>query len=257
LKPGVDVLTTDGQTPMFDDLPGTSLSVTYNAASYQANSSKGLLLLHHYNRDGQRVDVVAVSKGQTVSFAPGSPTSKVLTDPPFTVSATSSAGLPVTVASQTPFVCTIDAANKVTLVSSGTCTLRASQAGTSEYAAAQADLTISVGASVCSPRPNIVVNTSRQGPGKLSVTVTAGQGALQTIRFGTDARELQNASVQIVAASGLQQLTAGSTVVMAPNTTSQTFTASRTTAGQALSVPMVVTDSCGPWETFVGLGAGG
>jgi subtilisin family serine protease len=257
LKPGVDVITAAGQTPMFDDLPGNSLNVTYNAANYQANNSKGLLLLHHYNRDGQRVEVVSVNKGQTVSFAPGSPTSKVLTDPPFTVTATSSAGLPVTIASQTPFVCTINASSLVTLVAPGTCTLRASQAGNAEYAAAQADLTITVGESACSPRPNIAVNTTRQAPGKLGVSVTAGRGSLQTIRFGTDSRQLQNASVQITAAGGPQTLGAASTVVMSPNTTTQTFTVSQTTPGQALTVPMIVTDSCGPWETFVGLGAGG
>ena len=28
-------------------------------------------------------------------------------------------------------------------------------------------------------------------------------------------------------------------------------------AGQAVTVPLIVTDACGPWETFVGVGTGG
>src|SRR3954452_14770116 len=124
LHPGVDVFTAAGQTPIFPDLPSTTLTVTYNQANVASNSSQGLLLLHHYNRDGQRVEVVLVGQSQTISFAGGSPATKRLSDPPFSVSATSSSSLPVTIATQTPAVCTINGSNLVTLVSVGTCTLR-------------------------------------------------------------------------------------------------------------------------------------
>ena len=70
---------------------------------------------------------------QSISF--GALANQTLGTPPFTVSATDSAGLPVACASLTPAVCTV-AGNTVTLVSPGTCTLQATQAGNSVYAAA-------------------------------------------------------------------------------------------------------------------------
>jgi len=49
----------------------------------------------------------------------------------------------------------------------------------------------------------------------------------------------------------------GSFTVNLPAGTQQTqFTVRRATAGQATTVPLVVTDACGPWSTFVGGGAG-
>jgi subtilisin family serine protease len=257
LKPGLDVFTGTGQTPIFLDSPSTSIPVAYNSANYQANASQGLLLLHHYNRNGQRADVLNVTQPQTVSFAPGSPTAKGLGDPPFPVSATATSGLPVTITSQTPSVCTISPSQVVTLVSVGTCTLHASQAGNALFPAAQADLSITVSATACAPRPNITVTTARESTGHLRVTVTAGNGTLQTIQFGTNGRPLQNATVQITGANGPQQFTAATTVTIAAGTSTLNFNASQTTPGQAMTVPMIVTDGCGAWETFVGVGAGG
>ncbi len=54
---------------------------------------------------------------------------------PFTLSATVSSGLAVSFASTTPAVCTVSGAT-VTLVAVGTCTIRATQAGNANYAAA-------------------------------------------------------------------------------------------------------------------------
>ena len=68
-----------------------------------------------------------VFKGnQTISFPPIP--SHVFTDPPFTITVTASSGLPVTVLSATPGICTISGFT-VTLVTGGTCTLTASQNG--------------------------------------------------------------------------------------------------------------------------------
>jgi Carbohydrate binding domain len=73
------------------------------------------------------------SLAQTLTFAP------IQTQAPgalpFTATATSSSGLPVAITSQSPAVCTVSA-GQVSLVTSGTCTLTASQAGNSGYAAA-------------------------------------------------------------------------------------------------------------------------
>lgn len=72
-------------------------------------------------------------QSQTITFGPLS--NKVLSSPPFTVSATASSGLPVSFASLTQSVCTVSG-NTVTLVAVGTCTIQATQAGNATYAAA-------------------------------------------------------------------------------------------------------------------------
>jgi hypothetical protein len=70
---------------------------------------------------------------QTITFDPLS--DKLPSDPDFDVSATASSGLTVSFTSLTTGVCTVSAAT-VHLVSTGTCTIRASQAGNGNYNAA-------------------------------------------------------------------------------------------------------------------------
>lgn len=70
---------------------------------------------------------------QSITFA--SPGGKTLVQTPFTVAATASSGLPVTVASTTSAVCTTSGFD-VTLLTTGTCSLTASQAGNTVYRAA-------------------------------------------------------------------------------------------------------------------------
>jgi hypothetical protein len=70
---------------------------------------------------------------QTISFGPLP--YQILGAAPFAVSATASSGLTVYFSSRTPAVCTVSGAT-VTLVAVGTCTIRASQPGNADYAAA-------------------------------------------------------------------------------------------------------------------------
>lgn len=70
---------------------------------------------------------------QSIAFAALSPST--FGAPPFDVNATASSGLPVSLASTTATVCTMSGAT-VTVVATGTCTIRASQAGNGGYAAA-------------------------------------------------------------------------------------------------------------------------
>jgi hypothetical protein len=70
---------------------------------------------------------------QTIGFLP-IPTQS-LGSAPFTVSATASSGLAVTLTSLTSSVCRLSG-NTVTLIATGTCTLRADQGGNTTYAAA-------------------------------------------------------------------------------------------------------------------------
>ena len=47
-------------TTMYPDLKGEKLEIGYNAASFTANGSQGVLLLHHFNESGKRAEVVTV-----------------------------------------------------------------------------------------------------------------------------------------------------------------------------------------------------
>src|SRR5262249_31524980 len=62
---------------------------------------------------------------------------KTYGNPPFTVSATASSGLAVTFSSTTTTVCTVSGST-VTIVTGGTCSVKASQAGDVRYLAATA-----------------------------------------------------------------------------------------------------------------------
>jgi hypothetical protein len=70
---------------------------------------------------------------QTITF--GALSNEPMGTTPFTVSATASSGLSVSFNSQTTAVCTVTGST-VTLVSVGTCTIQATQAGNTNYAAA-------------------------------------------------------------------------------------------------------------------------
>jgi probable HAF family extracellular repeat protein len=75
-----------------------------------------------------------VSKvAQTITFP--RPANATLIQSPLTLAPTASSGLPVTLASTTPSVCTVNG-YQVTLVIAGTCTLRATQPGDAVYLAA-------------------------------------------------------------------------------------------------------------------------
>lgn len=74
----------------------------------------------------------AVRKAQTITFA--SPGNKTV-GTSFTVAPTASSGLAVSVASNTPGVCSVSG-KTVTLLAAGTCAIKANQAGNTTYAAA-------------------------------------------------------------------------------------------------------------------------
>jgi large repetitive protein len=74
-----------------------------------------------------------IKTGQTISFA--ALTNRPLGSPPFTVSATATSGKTVSFHSQTMPICTVSGTT-VTLVTSGTCTVQATQAGDATFAAA-------------------------------------------------------------------------------------------------------------------------
>jgi outer membrane protein OmpA-like peptidoglycan-associated protein len=102
-------------------------SVTPSAASFSTGSAS------NYGITYTAGAVTIGQASQTITFA--QPEGVVYLAAPFAVSPTSSSSLPVTVVSNSASVCTV-AAGVVTIVGAGTCSLTASQAGSTDYAAA-------------------------------------------------------------------------------------------------------------------------
>ena len=77
--------------------------------------------------------LTAVKKSQTITF--GALSKETVGVAPFKIGATATSGLAVSFASNTPLVCTVSGTT-VTILTSGTCSITASQAGNSAWAAA-------------------------------------------------------------------------------------------------------------------------
>jgi hypothetical protein len=120
------------------------------------------------------VQVIYVSgaggQAQTITFGalPAQPASAA-----FSISATSSANLPVTLASATPSVCTLSGST-VTPVVAGSCTINATQAGNPVYAAAAASASITLGSSQTISFGSIADQTFATMSLPLSATASSG-----------------------------------------------------------------------------------
>ena len=78
----------------------------------------------------------AIGKGtQLIRFTSSLPASATVGGPPWTVSATASSGLDVSLSADTPSVCSLDGST-ISFVAEGTCTIDANQPGNSDYDAA-------------------------------------------------------------------------------------------------------------------------
>jgi hypothetical protein len=104
--------------------------------SFAANTSATRMA--HISILGQQITVVQNgaqngSTAQTIAFGPLA--DQPLSSAPFALTATASSGLPVSFSSQTTGVCAVSG-SLATLVAVGTCTIQATQAGNSTYAAA-------------------------------------------------------------------------------------------------------------------------
>jgi hypothetical protein len=166
-----------------------------------------------------------VSPGtQTITF--GALASKPYGTAPFTLTATASSGLPVSFTSTTSSVCTVAVAT-VTLVSAGTCTIQASQAGNSNYAAAATvtqNLTVTTGHQTITfaALPNVPYGTA-----PFSLTATASSGL--AVSFATSTSTVctvASGTVTVVSAGTctIQATQAGNTNYAAATAVSQSFT---------------------------------
>jgi len=110
----------------------------------------------------------------------------------------------------------------------------------------------------CAPRPNVGVSVVPGSGGTLQVTITANNSpGTATNRGGNQISSLQFGATTngLIVTSSTPNGSAGNFTVTPPAGTTQTsFVVRAATAGQPVTVPLVVTDVCGPWSTFVGQG---
>lgn len=146
---------TYGGTPSFSYVANGPAGLVSGTVSCTTAGGNGLatLVVGSYTLDGSScnglslsdptdytLSYVGATKGFVVSPAPqqinfGPLATMVFGSGPFSVSATASSGLPVSLASGTPSVCTVSGST-VTLKQPGTCSITASQAGNANYLAA-------------------------------------------------------------------------------------------------------------------------
>ena len=106
-----------------------SSAVPVNAGSYAITAS----FAGNVNYNGvvnNQQSIIINQASQAITF--GALSNKTYSDAPFTIAATASSGLSVSFASQTPVFCSVSG-NTVTILATGTCAIRASQAGNNNY----------------------------------------------------------------------------------------------------------------------------
>ena len=111
----------------------------------------------------------------------------------------------------------------------------------------------SLGVSSCQNRPPVRVTVSSSGDGRLLATILPGEGLLRLIQLGVTGRPLQNAIVDVV--GGPTGLTSGQSVDLSPGQAQVQLYVRRVGAGP-VTVPLIVFDDCGSWQTLLGAGAG-
>jgi hypothetical protein len=163
---------------------------------------------------------------QTITFnAPATQT----VGTPLTLSATASSGLAVSFSSQTTSVCTVSG-TKATFVAAGTCTIQASQAGNSTWAAATP---VSRSFTVNLAKPTITSFTATPS--------AVNSGSASTLHWVTTGA----AGIAITPGTFTSASASGSTSVSPASTTTYTLTATNT-AGSVTATAQVTVSTGGP-----------
>jgi hypothetical protein len=148
------IITTTGNNTLSVNLPITGAGANIQPAPLTASAA---------------IDVL--EQAQTIIFGPLP--NQPFGTAPFNVSATASSGLPVTLVSKNPTVCTVSGST-VNLVSTGTCTLQATQAGNATFAAATP---VSASFTVTMVAPAISFSVPNQSYGAAAFSVSASSNS--------------------------------------------------------------------------------
>jgi hypothetical protein len=141
-----------------------------------------------------------------------------------------------------------------TPTATGTATSTATATGTATATATATSTPVNP----CSPRPQVVVQTTRFSPGVLQAVVTASEqpfavgNRVASVAFD----RLDNGRVDVVGGP-LSQSQPFTYTPATPLPQSVVFYVTRVAAGQATTIHLRVFDACGPWNTLVGGGPNG
>ena len=165
-----------------------------------------------------------VPETQTITFPSVTPPGTLT----FPVSATASSGLPVTIASQTPTACTVSGTT-VTVVSSGICTLQATQSGNANFAAATPAVNSFVVTYTGQTIAFAALANQVFGVAPFTVSATASSGLTVNLTSTTPGVCTVSGNTVTIAAAGTCSITAtqpGSANVPAATPVVQSFTVS-------------------------------
>ena len=203
------------------------ITVTVNVAGSAPASVTNQVILSEggsavgYATDSTNINAVS---SQTITF--GALSNQQFGAAPFTVSATATSGLAVSFNSQTPAACTVSGAT-VTLVAVGTCTIQATQAGNTSYAAATP---VNQSFQVTQETQSIIFGTllaQTLGATPFTVSATATSGLAVSFNSQTPAVcTVSGATVTLVAVGTctIQATQAGNTNWSAAPSVNQNFT---------------------------------
>ncbi len=130
---GTETFTITKTTGTYNVASAGSRTVTTTLAPIDFTAGPGTLAANYILPTSAAGSGTITTANQTINFA--ALANKTYGDAPFTVSATATSGLTVSFSSLTLSVCTVSG-NTVTILTGGSCTIRASQPGDSNYNAA-------------------------------------------------------------------------------------------------------------------------
>jgi Bacterial Ig-like domain (group 3)/MBG domain (YGX type) len=206
------IITTAGDNTLSVNLPITAVGANIQPAALTASAA---------------IDIM--EQAQTITFGP-------LPNQPFgtaafKVSATANSGLTVTFASTTPTVCTVSGST-VNLVSAGTCTIQATQAGNTTFAGATP---VSASFTVTMVAPTISFTVPNQSYGAAAFSVSASSNSTGVFTYTvTNGPAIVSGSTLTLTGIGTVTLQASEAADV--NYTAGTQTASFTVSATGLQV---------------------
>jgi len=226
-----------------------SLSATINTA---AADNIATYLAYGTSPVANGTSPVALT-AQTITFT--TPGNQTMGTAPQQLTASSTSGLPVTLAATTPSVCTITG-TALTLMSAGTCTLTATQAGNASFAAATVVTNSFAIAAASAPVPTAqtisfaTLPDQTMGVAPATLVATSSSGLMVTLASTTPA-------VCSVSGTTLSLLAAGTCTVTASQSGSSTVAAAATASSTFVVAPALATSNAANGKTlYLGLCSG-
>ena len=203
------------------------------------------------------IEITIAAGAQTISFS--NPGAKTMSSTPFALTVTATSRLVPTVVSSTPLICSVEGLN-LTMLATGTCSLRASQAGNASYAAATDALqsfSISKGTQASLSLTSV---TGTYGS-NITLTISGGSGS-GAVSFAVTSAGTTGCSLVSAASTELRFTAPGTCTVTATKAGDANYNviSSASTGiliGKATQSPLSLTSTSGTFGTDVALSSTG